>query len=211
VTRFFTSDVFVRVIPSVSHTSYFPIEGNLFLENPNRESVVLLAGSVLANILGGGVYDSPPDTPWEFYSGGRWRFEYPERDAIGPFRAEIDLPPAIEFEPPPVLSTHVPFVFTWPTAGVTGTQIASVRMELTGRSPDVRFNRNVVTIECRAPAKAGSLTIPTDELQWYSDVLWGPAELTFEVSEPPRRVSAPGLDYGSVRASHRVVRQVEVR
>lgn len=75
-----------------------------------------------------------------------------------------------------------------------------------------RFIPLALSIECRTPATSGTISFPVDELQWYPDAMRGSATFTFEVSEPAlRRFSAPGLDYGTVRASHTVVRQVEVR
>lgn len=212
VDRFFGIGTFVIPIPSPPHIDYFSIGGDLILTNPERQPVVLVPGSVLAIFRGEGFYDTPSNTPWEYFTGGRWQFEHTAPGEVGPFRAQVDLAPAIPFEPPAVISSQAPTTFTWPTAGLNADQIATIRMDSNGRNPNEDFDRTIVSIECRVPAISGSITLPTDELRWYADRLNGKATLEFEVAEPQaRRFSAPGLDYGAVTASHTVTRRVEVR
>ena len=181
---------------------------------PDRQFVSLEADYVSEDTSSDRYYETPASTPWEFFGGGRWRFEGEAADEIGPFRAEVDVAPVIAFEPPAVLSKFQPAVFTWPTAGLTDSQITTIRMDYFGSSGGQldRFRPLALSIECRAPAKSGTITFPVDELQCYPEPALGSATFTFEVAEPtPRRFSALGLDYGTVRATHTVVRRVEVR
>jgi hypothetical protein len=139
---------------------------------------------------------SPP-----FFGPGPWHIEGPGGRTIGPFQADLTLPPLIHWTNRDALTTidrgHDQDI-TWDPTGYTDTDIATVNLSLIRLAAIVSPSAQIF---CRAPATTGKLTIPSSLLQTLP--AFGSASLRLGIApRPNQRVlfSLPLADGSSAQA-----------
>jgi hypothetical protein len=102
-----------------------------------------------------------PLTDPPFFIPGPWRIEGPGGTTIGPFKADLVLPPAIHWTNRDNLATidrGQDQDVTWDPTGYSITDVATVTLSLTRLAALGLPNGQIL---CRAPAATGKVTIPS--------------------------------------------------
>jgi hypothetical protein len=130
-----------------------------------------------------------------FFGPGNWRIEGPGGTTIGPFHADLALPPLIQWTNRDSFTTidrGQDKDIIWDSTGYADTDVAAVTLSLT---------QPAAQILCRAPATTGKLTVPSSLLQTLPAL--GSASLRLGIApRPNRRVafSLPLTDGSSAQA-----------
>jgi uncharacterized protein (TIGR03437 family) len=140
------------------------------------QSAALSRGVGIYQMVGSPFVEQLSDPP--FFGPGSWRIDGPGGRMIGPFQAELVLPPVVHWMNRDSLSTinrGRDQDVTWDATGYSDTDVASVTLYST---PPVD------SIVCRAPAATGKLTIPSSLLETLP---LGAASLQLGIAPRPNR------------------------
>jgi hypothetical protein len=142
---------------------------SLTLAGPGRTAA--LSGNGPIYDMSGDPLGTPPSDP-PFLVPGTWRIEGPGGKTIGPFQADLVLPPTVRWtnrDNLAAIDRGQDQDVTWDPSGYTDTDVAAVSLG---------------QIFCRAPATAGKLTIPSTLLETLP---LGSASLRLGIAPRPNR------------------------
>jgi uncharacterized protein (TIGR03437 family) len=148
--------------------------------------------ATLQGVGGGYFYSGPP-----LFVPGRWRIQGPGGRTIGPFEAELLLPPLPRWtnrDKLATLSRNADQDVTWDTGGYTDAEVATVAVAQTRLAAILAPLPEII---CRARATDGKLTLPAGLLAMFPPDTQVSARLTIETRPERRTLFAFPLTDGS--------------
>ena len=201
------------VPPAPSPPPFGPLDAGpvLFVIGPSGQLVELQPRENLFALIAS--YDPLGEIAGELIEPGGWRFEGMGGTDIGAFQTEIAVPPLPVLDFPNPVRLDEPLEITWPAAGLDSSQTLSVTLSVSVTLQEDPFSSTTrsVGVGCRAPADAGRLEIPLEAMQQLPTPDNPSGSLSFGVSSPEVRFTAPGLDYGATRLSLVAIQTVSVK
>lgn len=205
--QFFPSDAFyigLLAQPLTADERYFgcsltppsgPIGVLQFGAEVDAGEALTLTGPGMSTTLASGVglglyqmatnpFGSPLSSP-PFFGPGTWRIEGPGGKNIGPFQADLVLPPLINWTNRDDLTSidrGNDQDITWDPTGYTDTDVATVNLSPTRLAAIVSPSAQIL---CRTPATSGKLTIPSGLLQTLPAL--GSASLRLGIAPRPNQ------------------------
>jgi uncharacterized protein (TIGR03437 family) len=163
----------IGLIAGVTFLGPIDAGASLTLAGPGRAAA--LSGNGPIYDMSGDPLGTPPSDP-PFLVPGTWHIEGPGGKTIGPFQADLVLPPAVRWTNRDNLTTidrGQDQVVTWDPTGYTDADVTAVNLSV----PSAQ-------VFCRAPATTGTLTIPSSLLETLP---LGSASLRLGIAPRPNR------------------------
>src|SRR5260370_19032169 len=168
-----------------------PIDAGASLTLPGPGRSAVLSGNGPFYDMSGNPLGTPPSDP-PFLVPGTWRIEGSGGTTIGPFQADVVLPPTIHWTNRnnfANIDRGQDQTVTWDPTGYTYTDVAAANLSV----PSAQ-------VSCRAPAATGKLTIPSSLLETLP---LGSASLRLGIAPRPNQrmlFSLPPTDGSAAQA-----------
>jgi len=160
-----------------------------------------------------GNYLGPDSLPGSTLQAGPWKVSGTGGTGVGAFEVEVTVMPRFLFGHPSLVRRNRPVTISWPTAGLSDSQVVAIDFSVNITVPGGEFSATTRSagISCQAPALAGRVTIPVEVLQTLPSEHDGTGSFRFTIESIPAVFRAEGLDYGIARASVLETRSVNVQ